>query len=184
MNPGLCPPPREPLDFILAAHLDHRRMCREIEHLAETGDFDPTAIAALVDFIRFDLTLHVLDEEEDFFPLLRLRCQPEDGIDQLLDQMTADHIEDAALSARVRDAFNACLVEHKPPSAFDGACETLRVFAGREKRHLALENAVVVPLARRRLTPEDLAQLGARFATRRRLLFTGAPNDEPQAHFE
>ena len=39
-------------------------------------------------------------------------------------------------------------------------------FARNERRHLALENSVVLPLARRRLSAEDLAGLSARLTAR------------------
>ena len=40
-------------------------------------------------------------------------------------------------------------------------------FARNERRHLALENSVVLPLARLRLSPEDLIRLSARLLRRR-----------------
>ncbi|MEQ1812472.1 MAG: hemerythrin domain-containing protein, partial [Terricaulis sp.] len=69
--------PSDAIEFLLAEHLNHRRMCRALEELAAASDFDVLVITALVDFIRFDLTLHVIDEEEDVFPLLRRRCLAE-----------------------------------------------------------------------------------------------------------
>jgi hemerythrin-like domain-containing protein len=162
--------PRDALEFVLFEHMRHRQMCKALERLAEATEFDPARIAYLADFIRFDLTLHVIDEEEDFFPLLRQRCQPDDGIDEVLDQMTDEHAEDKVLSAEVRDLLNRCLIERKAPAAIAGGAETLLSFARHEKRHMALENAVVIPFARRRLTAKDLSALGERFAARRRRL--------------
>ena len=159
--------PVDALEFILFEHLRHRQMCKALERLAAAPEFDPEHIARLADFIRFDLTLHVIDEEEDFFPLLRERCLPEDGIETVLDQMTKEHAEDKSLSERVRDVLTRCLIERKPPCALADGAEVLRSFAQHEKRHMVLENAVVIPLARRRLTAKDLAVLGERFAARR-----------------
>jgi hemerythrin-like domain-containing protein len=162
------PTPHDPIDFILAEHLNHRRMCRALEALARAEDFDGAPIAALLDFIRFDLTLHVIDEEEDVFPLLRKRCPPDDEINEVLDRLTLEHAEDKALSIRVRDVLNACLILRKPPHAIEGGAEALRAFARHELRHLALENAVVVPMARRRFDTSDLRELAARLTARRR----------------
>jgi hemerythrin-like domain-containing protein len=167
--------PSDPIEFILAEHLKHRQMCKALERLAHATDFDPAEIAALVDFIRFDLTLHVIDEEEDLFPLLRQRCEPEDGIERVLDRMTAEHAEDKALAVQVRDILNAGLIERKPPAAVEGAAEVLLAFAAHEKSHLVLENAVLVPLARRRFSKDDLGALGQRLMARRRWL--AAPGD-------
>lgn len=169
------PTPHDPIDFILAEHLNHRRMCRALEALADAADFDPAPIAALVDFIRFDLTLHVIDEEEDVFPMLRRRCAADDEINEVLDRLSAEHQQDKALSVRVRDVLNACLILRKPPHAIEGGAEALRSFAYHELQHLALENAVVVPLARRRFEAADLQELSARLLARRRRVT--APGD-------
>jgi hemerythrin-like domain-containing protein len=162
------PSPHDPIEFIHAEHLNHRRMCRALERLAEAEEFDAVRITALLDFIRFDLTLHVIDEEEDFFPMLRRRCLPDDQVAEVLDRLTLEHAEDKALSIRARDVLNACLIVRKPPSAIDGGAEALLSFARHEMRHLTLENAVVVPLARRRFNSEDLRVLSNRLLARRR----------------
>ncbi len=168
-DPGERPvSPGDPIEFLLAEHLNHRRMCNALERLAAATDFDAARITGLLDFIRFDLTLHVIDEEEDVFPLLRRRCLPEDQIESVLDRLTAEHGEDKSLSERARDVLNACLIVRKPPFAIDGGAEALITFAQHERSHLALENAVIIPLARRRLNQEDLAMLGQRFIARRR----------------
>lgn len=162
------PTPHDPIEFILAEHLNHRRMCRALETLADATEFDGAPIAALVDFIRFDLTLHVIDEEEDFFPMLRRRCTPEDEVNEVLNRLSFEHEQDKALSVRVRDVLNACLILQKPPHAIEGGAEALKAFARHELHHLALENAVVVPLARRRFDAADLQELSARLLARRR----------------
>lgn len=162
--------PHDPIEFILAEHLNHRRMCKALERLAAMTEFDAAPITAMVDYIRYDLVLHVLDEEEDFFPLLRERCLPDDDIETVLERLSADHETDKSLSGQVRDTLNACLILRKPPSVIEGAVEALTAFATNERRHLALENAIVIPIARRRLTSEDLKELARRLLARRRRL--------------
>ncbi|MBL8547824.1 MAG: hemerythrin domain-containing protein [Hyphomonadaceae bacterium] len=172
-DPGVRPvSPSDAIEFLLAEHLNHRRMCRALEDLADARDFDGLAITALVDFIRFDLTLHVIDEEEDVFPLLRRRCLPEDEVDEIIERLGREHAEDKTLSERARDVLNACLMLRRPPQAIEGGAEVLRAFAHHERRHLALENAVIIPLARRRLDTADIELLGRRFMARRRRVAT------------
>lgn len=161
------PTPHDPLEFMLAEHLNHRRMCRALERLAAAPEFDAARITALLDFIRFDLTLHVIDEEEDFFPMLRERCLAEDEVESVLARLSEEHAEDKALSVRVRDVLNVCLILRKPPRAIEGGADALIKFAQHEMRHLALENAVVVPLARRRFSQADLRTLSQRLLARR-----------------
>lgn len=166
--------PSDAIEFLLAEHLNHRRMCRALEDIAASPVFDAARITALVDFIRFDLTLHVIDEEEDVFPLMRQRCLPEDNVEDVLGRLALEHAEDKTLSERARDVLNACLIVRRPPQAIDGGAEALVAFAQHERRHLALENAVIIPLARRRLSEADVEMLGARFlARRRRVAITG-----------
>ncbi len=43
----------------------------------------------------------------------------------------------------------------------------VRVFTMLQRRHHALENTVVLPLAYERLTPEDMTELSRRMAARR-----------------
>jgi len=162
------PTPHDPIEFMLNEHMNHRRMCRALERLAAAPEFDAQRITALLDFIRFDLTLHVIDEEEDFFPMLRERCLPEDDVEAVLARLSEEHAEDKALSVRVRDVLNACLIVRKPASGIEGGAEALVKFAQHEMRHLALENAVVVPLARRRFSAQDLRDLSNRLLARRR----------------
>lgn len=161
--------PHDLIEFLLAEHLNHRRMCKALERLAATQSFEAAVVTSLLEFIRNDLTVHVLDEEEDIFPLLKQRCEADDKVEEVLSRLTIEHGVDRALSAQVQDVLRACLILRKAPSAIEGGADALRAFAQNELRHLALENAVVVPLARRRFSEEDLAFLSKRLLTRRAL---------------
>ncbi len=162
--PGLL---REPLDFLFAEHYRHRQMCRVLEHLATAPRFDATLIATTDDFIRSDLALHILDEEEDLFPLLRRRCETEDEIDDVLDRLSADHAVDQDQARTVRTFLVTALEKKTAPSTLPGGADALCRLARLEKNHVALENAVVMPMARRRLLPSDLEALSRSLAARR-----------------
>jgi hemerythrin-like domain-containing protein len=149
-------------------------MCNALDDLAAAECCDAAAVARLAEFIRSDLTLHITDEEEIFFPMLRARCLPEDEIDAALERMNREHEEDRDLSAEVRIFLLLAATEGRPISAIAGAPEALRRFAQNQRRHMMLENAVLIPLARRRLSDEDIAVLSARLAARRRL-YSPAP---------
>jgi hemerythrin-like domain-containing protein len=173
-----APQPEEALDFILFEHMKHREMCKALDQLADSAAFDPKEAARLAEFIRVDLTMHVFDEEEDFFPLLQRHCLPEDEIGVALERMEREHAEDRDLSARVRIALLDVVTQRKPPSQIPGAAETLKAFAQNQRRHMTLENAVLIPLARRRLSAQDIEALGLRLAARRRR----APTPAALAH--
>lgn len=169
-RPDVRPPqPEDALDFILYEHLRHREMCAALERLTGAAQFDAAEVTRLAAFIRSDLTLHVCDEEELLFPVLRKRCQAEDEIDVALERLNREHEEDRELSAQVRLALLAAVTECKPLSDVPGAVDGVRRFAQNQRRHMMLENAVLIPLARRRLAKDDLMLLGRRLAARRRL---------------
>lgn len=160
--------PEEALDFILCEHMRHREMCNALERLADATVLDIREVTALAEFIRSDLTIHVADEEEFFFPLLRQRCLPEDAIDAALERLHREHLQDRDLSAQVRITLLTAATENKLPSEIPGGAEALRTFAQSQRRHMMLENGVLMPLARRRLSREDIAALGKKFAARSR----------------
>jgi hemerythrin-like domain-containing protein len=158
----------DPLDFFFAEHFRQRKLCNLIEELALADTLAWGLTAEVLDFLRHDMVLHVQDEEEDLFPLMRLRCPPEDEIERVLSALTAEHAGDRHLADLVTDGLQRSLAEGRPAAAQPGLREAMVDFARNERRHLALENSVVLPLARRRLSQEDLVRLSAGLLKRRR----------------
>lgn len=156
-----------PLDFFFAEHFRHRQLCGLIDQLSMTTFFEPGPIAEVVDFLRFEAPIHIIDEEEDLFPLLRRRCLAEDDVEGVLGVLSAEHKADGLLGKVVRTYLERCLEIRAAPGATLEGRRDLTAFAAHERRHLALENAVVLPIARQRLTREDLAGLARRLAARR-----------------
>lgn len=167
----------DPLDFFFAEHFRQRKLCNLVEELALAETLDRPLTAEILSFLRDDMTLHVLDEEQDLFPLMRRRCLPEDGIERVFSALTAEHAGDRHLAGIVVAGLEGALREGKPPGLYAELSEAMIDFARNERRHLALENSVVLPLARRRLTTGDLAELSRRLMTRR----TGKPSPEETA---
>ena len=172
--------PHDPIEFILAEHLMHRAMCKELERLASMAGFEPAPIEAMAAYIRVDLALHIRDEEEDFFPMLRKCCQPDDEISPILRRLSAEHQTDKRLSARVVDFLDASLAAGTPLGKSEGAVEALKAFSENERRHLALENAVIIPIARRRFERSDLQTLSRRLLARRRQVDGAGTGGQPK----
>ncbi len=166
---------REPLDWFFAEHYRHRQLCRMIEEVAASPVFNPGPIREIIDFISYDLVLHIIDEEEDLFPLLRRRARPEDEIENVLGRLSAEHRADVTQSQVVRDRLESALKSERAPGLDPEARSVLLAFARHELRHLALENAVVLPIARLRLTAADLTALSRRLAARRGLVLDAQP---------
>lgn len=163
---------REPLEWLFAEHYRHRQLCLTIDRIAGATVFDEAPMRMVVDFIQRELALHIMDEEEDFFPLLRRRCLPEDGIEEVLGVLAADHRADIATAADVLALLERALTEQRAPGLDLAAQRTLRAFSEQERRHLALENAVVLPIARLRFSASDLKALSDRLAARRGLVLS------------
>ena len=158
---------RRPLDWFAAEHQRHRQFCHLLSDAADDEVFDGDLLAALLDFLRLDLAQHVLDEEEELFPLLCRRTLPEDEIDRILGLLEAEHEADAGRARAIRTHLERCLAERRAPGADPAVRRDFRAFAAQELQHLALENAVVLPIARLRLAARDLRHLTERLAARR-----------------
>ena len=153
-----------PLDFIVAEHHRLRDLCRLLDALAEAPGSAAVPEEAILHCIEHELPLHVLDEEEDLFPLIRRRALPRDGAERLLGLLSREHAEDDRLAAII-----ACGLRARGTADWDetGFRAALAGFSRRQRRHLTVENAVLVPLAELRLTSADRDGLARRMAARR-----------------
>jgi len=153
-----------PVDYLNAVHLCEREVCAILERIAERRVVTPAESKAAMSFLSGELLLHLEDEEQDLFPLLRLRCEAEDDIERLLGRLQDDHRHADFDVPRVADILRSTGSEVAPAEA-----EELCRFANHARRHLILENAVLIPFARLRLTEADLETLCASMRWRRGL---------------
>lgn len=154
-----------PLDSIAEDHERVRNMCALIEYIADHPETHPEIVAQVSSFVRSELPALIADESQDLLPLMQRRCQPEDEIDRLRTRLDAEH--DTAMyllpdALKTLDALQAGQVELS-----EASLHLLRNFAAHLHRHLIFENAILIPLARARLTPDDLKTLRARMTMRR-----------------
>jgi hemerythrin-like domain-containing protein len=159
----------DPIAWFLAEHHRHRQFCDLMQRASMATGFEPDLIVWLLEFVVQDLSMHVLDEEQDLFPMLRARAEPEDHIDALLGRLTGEHAKDLSRAEAVRRHLETCLRLQVPISRNNVRRRALQAFATQERSHLALENAAVLPIARLRLSERDLANLSRRLAARRGL---------------
>lgn len=157
----------DPIAWFFAEHHRHRQFCDLMQRTSMVTTYDEVVLSWLLDFVAHELALHVLDEEEDLFPLMRARAQPEDDLDKVLGRLSGEHAKDLTRAAAVRRHLEACLRQQVPISRNNVRRRALESFAIHERGHLALENAVVLPIARLRLTERDLVELSSRLASRR-----------------
>ena len=159
---------RNPIEYLFREHDRQRMICATLELLAHdcTADSAPENAALVLGYLEHDLPLHIADEEEDLFPLLTRRCEPEDEFEELVALLSSEHETDEkhylALLAPLRAIVNGL----QPPDPMQFAADA-RAFAVLQRRHLGWENGTVLPLARRRLTAADRAEMGRKMAERR-----------------
>jgi hemerythrin-like domain-containing protein len=165
----------EPIEYVFADHFRQRSLCVIIERISEQSDVDREMVQSAFDFLVNDFGVHVIDEEEDLFPLLRRRALPEDAIEDILGQLSQEHALDQIDGEHVVGVLRK-LLEGKKEACDKTDQDLFKRFACNEKRHLICENAIVLPLARVRLTNEDMRNLGRRMAARRGVDYPGIEN--------
>lgn len=156
-----------PLDFLSEDHLRERQICAVIDGLASADALDRQAATTVLRFLNEELNVHLRDEMEDLFPLLVRRCTEEDAIEDAIDRIRADQDEAMRLLPEVRAMLAGCLDRGADLTAKERA--VLSRFAGHVRRHLVAENAILLPIARARLTRADLRTLSKHMRTRRGL---------------
>ncbi|MBI3451638.1 MAG: hemerythrin domain-containing protein, partial [Rhodospirillales bacterium] len=157
----------DPISFLFAEHYRQRAVLAHLDSLsADVGMASRAVAEAVLDYLKTELPRHIADEENDLFPAMRRRCTAEDNIEALIDGLTAEHGDDESLAATVIEGLTERLQDTGWGINVD-LNSAVRAFAETQRRHLAWENALVLPLARKRLSTEDLARISRSMATRR-----------------
>jgi hemerythrin-like domain-containing protein len=146
-----------PLNFIHEDHMRERQICAMLDRIAGAEEPDTAAAAHAEGFFANELPLHLADEEEDLFPLLRRRCKPEDDIERVLARLSSDHRCTDADTPQLLSCLRA--LGSAGSGLGSGDRDLLIRYAALARRHLILENAIVLPLARARLARRDLDRI-------------------------
>jgi hypothetical protein len=166
-----APAATDGVDALALAHLRGRRMLDTLSRIAAAPVPDPAEAARLAAALPCRLALHMADEDEDFFPLLRRRARPEDELGPILSRLSREHADLAAAAvAAVGALAEIGLGAARRPAP-------VAAFVALKRRHAMFETAVILPLARVRLKPADRRALAARIAARRGL---PPPPDAPE----
>jgi len=170
---GSCLPPTDfalladPLEFIAEDHLREREICAVLDRFAdltpEDAVADPGDLQRCRAFLATELPLHLADEEEDLFPLMRRCCDAEDEIDRVIQRLLSDHGHAMKDTPEVLEVLQQ--IETRAPETAESLL--LMTYASQARRHLILENAVILPIARLRLRESDLETLRLRMMQRR-----------------
>lgn len=159
---------RNPLDMIDHAHSVQSQLCDALEQIADglPDDVDRRLCAQAASTLQYDLPLHHQDEEMGLFPLLRARAAAADGIGKVLDRLASEHDTDADFAGEIAESLDLLGRGGKVANP-EMVGYMLRGFFERYRRHVQWENTLVMPLARLRLTAEDLQALSRQMETNR-----------------
>jgi hypothetical protein len=164
--PGLNAPrsglARNPLDIIAHSHVLQQELCDALERIADglPDDVDRRLCARAAANLQFDIPLHHRDEEEALFPRLLMRVEPSDGLEEILQRLSAEHAADTDLGAEIAECLDA-LAHGQRLSNPDMVGYMLRGFFESYRRHIHWENTLVMPLARQRLNEDDFEAIAA-----------------------
>ena len=130
-------------------------------------------LLAMLHYIKaFPETLHHPKEDTYLFFTLRTRTG---AFDAILDELERHHVESHALVDELELSIRA--YEADPSGGLARFAFAVERFASSQTAHMALESTLVIPGARKLLTDEDWAEIGAAFASNGDPRFS-ADNDE------
>jgi hemerythrin-like domain-containing protein len=158
----------DPLAFIRADHARQLRMCNILDAFTEKLELEPVMplASALLEYLTGDLPIHTEDEERDLRPALEERCEPDDGLEDVLKQLTREHELNRDLISFMIEDLEA-LADGRTLSNPVRLLMNVKEFSETQRQHVTWEERVLLPLARQRLTAEDLARIGRNMAARR-----------------
>ncbi len=157
----------EPLAYIFADHFRQRTICSALRRFALAGKVDRHEAETVAAFLKHDVALDHEDEEMDLFPAVRRRALRGDNLGGIFARLLEDH----RLTIPVVDQIVAeLLCQPAKVVQVGSAVRTLmETYASSESGHLALENGIVLAIARVRLTRADLEVMSRRMKARRGL---------------
>jgi hemerythrin-like domain-containing protein len=139
------------------ALLVRRMRARIADGLEPAPDF--ALLKAVLDYIvSYPDRWHHPKEDEVLFPAVRKRTNEAEA---LLRQLEAEHVEGAALLARLQTQLMA--FRDGAPSAREAFFDAVDAYTKFQWEHIAKEEEVLLPLARRVLTAEDWHQVALAF---------------------
>lgn len=159
---------RDPIEHMLADVYRLQKVCDLLEEISmdpESPDARGRATAVLA-FMETDLPRHLDDESTELLPRLRNRCDLEGVAEDLGRTASKNHLATRNGIAHLRGVLEPFVRLGSLGSDGD-PYGVIQDFTLTQRRNLAWERDVVLPLARRYLMESDLSEMGRSMAARR-----------------
>ena len=146
-------------ELLICIEKEHRaeqHLCDMLEKIADNllDPLDTELSRTGIVTMRRCLKRHVILEETYLYPVIAKRLCPGDLAENLLEHIRVEHLSDESLAHETADQLEKALacgrVENPEMLGY-----MLRGFFECRRRHIAWEDAIVVPLARHRLSAKD-----------------------------
>lgn len=161
-SPGVTCQTPDPIELIAEEHALQRELCDLLEAIADglPHSFNTGLAAIAVSILEGSVPRHMRLEEEALFPVLRDRVASEDPLHAALACLEEEHERDGASLVELTDGLKTAAQQGSVKNP-DMLGYMLRGYFDSQRRHIAWEDRVVLPVARQVLTKGDLATLQA-----------------------
>ncbi|MGI9384012.1 MAG: hemerythrin domain-containing protein [Methyloligellaceae bacterium] len=157
----------DPIALIEAEHACLLQLCDVLEQIADQlpNRVSRTEAYFAAAHLKHGLLAHTNFEEQELFPLLRQRAFFEYPIRSILCQLEQEHEADESYAIEIAEELQIVATRGQARNG-EMLGYMLRGFFISQRRHIQWENALLLPLARELLQPQDLARLSRRLAAR------------------
>ena len=162
----------DPIGMLLGCHRRIEKKLATLKalaaHVAKQGVDAEASVAAqgLLLYFGAAAAYHHQDEENNLAPLLARRVT-DDGDRARLEALEARVAEDHREAERIWSRLRKPLEGISEGLMRTIADTDVQAFTALYRRHIEAEEAVIIPMAQRMMTPEDLGALGRAMAARR-----------------
>jgi hemerythrin-like domain-containing protein len=166
-----------PIGLLSDCHRRIERFLKTLEAVADLGGVLDApcrkALKTALEYFRNAAPRHTADEEEDLFPMLRLRERPE--IAKALERLEGDHARASAWHREVEEIFGRWVRDERLPAPETARLkDLLKSLSDLYAAHITVEEDSIFPLAQAELSAQDKETMGRRMASRRGVPYDGS----------
>lgn len=155
----------DPLDFIAEDHMRVKTVAETMMRIASEPNSHELDLLEATTFLTNELPLLMRDEDDDLLVLLERRVGADDNFAKLKTELASIHQAIEAESKDVMARLNSARTDNAAPSVYDRS--KIETLAKRLLQDMIVENAKLLPLARHRLTNDDITTLRSNMVQRR-----------------